>query len=139
MSDKVKTSAQLWDKLAHDVNVLETRVGELENTLGQVAMFLDKLSKEHMTAAQLLQRTEHFLFSLIRVGIDSGLDFAALQEAMENYNKHEDLLVYWGIRSQEEYETLKAQAIAAQQAAQAVADEHSTAAEASDGAETPEM
>lgn len=121
MSENEKT----LDNLPQSVSALEAKVEELENTLTQVAMFLDKLSKEHMTAAQLLQRTEHFLFSLIRVGIDSGLDFTALQEAMENYNKHEDLLVFWGVRSQEEYEAAKAQAIAAQEAAQAVANEQS--------------
>lgn len=121
MSENEKT----LDNLPQSVIALEAKVEELENTLTQVAMFLDKLSKEHMTAAQLLQRTEHFLFSLIRVGIDSGLDFTALQEAMENYNKHEDLLVFWGVRSQEEYEAAKAQAIAAQEAAQAVANEQS--------------
>jgi prefoldin subunit 5 len=105
-----------------DIATLEAKVAEIDNNVVQIAMFIDKLAKEHMAATKLLQRTEHFLFSLIKVGLDSGLDFNAMQDAMEDYNKHEDLLVFWGVRTQEEYETLKAQSQAAQEAAQVLAD-----------------
>jgi len=126
MSEKPKTSAQLWDKLSHDVKKLEERIDNIDSTIQQLAVFLDRFAKEYAASTQLVQRTEHFLYSLIKVGLDNGLSFPDLQKAMEQYSSYEDLLVFWGIRTQEEYEQLKAQAEAAQQAAQQVADEHNT-------------
>ena len=124
MAEKLKNNEQLVAKLSGEVKALNARVEELEGFIQQFAVFLDRLSKDYTSTVQLLQRSEHFLYSLIKVGLDSGLSFQALQEAMDKYGASEDLLVFWGVRTQEEYEQLKAQSAATKEVVQQVVDEH---------------
>lgn len=96
-------SATLVAKLLQRVSNLEATNAERESFLQQLGPVVQNMANEISTQRVAITRLEHFLFALIKVGLANGLVFADLAKAVDDYPNYEDLLVYWGERTQEEY------------------------------------
>lgn len=112
-----KNDAELIAMMARDLRALGEAVNNAQETIAKLAYQNEMLSKGYMMLAQQVERDEHFLFSVIHVALKKGLEYPELQASMEEYPKHQDLMVFWGLRTQEEYDAL----VAAHQAQQAAA------------------
>lgn len=103
-----KTIVDLVAMMAHDLRMQGDALNQATQNIRSLAEQNEALARGYMAMAQQLERAEHFLYALIRVSIQRGLDYKDIQASIEEYPKHTDLLVYFGVRTQEEYDALSA-------------------------------
>jgi hypothetical protein len=110
-------SAQMTLRLLERLDAQQKEMQEMARALETMSTYVVDCINNLQSAAQAINRLELHTFALVKVGLNNGLEYKALHEAMEQLKASEDLFVFWGLRTQEEAGALKAQAQAAQDAA----------------------
>jgi hypothetical protein len=101
-----QTTPELVARMASSIAALEAGLAEATQNIQALAIHANNTAQRYAAVMQSLDRAEHFLYSFVRVAIREGMSYEALQESMKLYPQNTDLLVFWGVRTQEELDAL---------------------------------
>jgi len=88
-----------------------------EERLVVAERYVSELLRGYQMAGVAINRLENHLFAVFKILLEKGVySFDEFQTAQEALGTHEDLLVYWGVRTAEEAAQAQAAAQAAAQA-----------------------